>query len=1027
LLASVSDIATAPRVVEDDVTVHIMVTTQGANAPVKGAYVALIPRDQPLRRPAREMIAPTGNVDLAVPAGRYLLRASADMFDTDYQRMVLVNEGSDQVVVSLAPEFKVSGMVADPDGHPITDARITHMLILPPPSVRKLSELAAKAVGSRLHAMSDVNGFWQLAVSTDRKSQLMVEARGYAPAWVVYDPAGPQRNQINVTLHRGSSLKVAIDRLDPNAVLTVIAKKQEEQNLPPAMQAYAWAREATTNTLVWDSLPDGHYRIFARYPDPLRFGHPVEVGEVTLTAGEVAETRVHVPPAPEIETTYLRFMVPRGTSLAGLRAFTVAKGGGVKEAAHSEEDTIVGKVVYVAGAASLDDVYLTTDTQLIVANQHPLGAGRGAITAVEAVCLPRGSGKLRVTAPTGVAGPSAAIQVLHDCGGIANMTLPASVLANGEITLPLAVACKALTLQFENFTPLTMGTAVGEGEQKWLGEYRLLAPSSAAIHVVRRPSGTNAAGAIVQALVRRGTDVHLVVVAEATADQLGHVLMKNVPAGENVTFQARDPKTQLMGSTSVQILPAKRAVIEPLEIPEPASLTVAPVLDSDFKSQFPTASIMSVSVVREDTHPPDRNTLRFDEQATEVVFHDVAPGYWHIMVLVNLDSGAQPMEVDAVSLASGEDKHVSTPVRPVIATGLVLSKGQGVRATLLVGDPPSPAALQRRVYTASDGTFKVVLPKSDIYYVKANLLMAGATSVDFGPLTFDGSVMRLVLPDGSLGVHVTRGGQPLANARLVAVKHADNPDGSGVSELSARAKTDANGAAVFQELSEGIWAVQAQAPDDDGIAERDATIAGPERSEITLDIDEASVLEGTVTDVNGGPAASASVDCVFSTSQTLQSAHGDAGVDGHFVVHLPVPAPQSLQCGVTTVGGAIAAFQTPLTRNAAFVMPPLAGGLFIADWGRKTIPDRFWLVGGDGSLFNLSWVAKKVGRFGAPLTIARLPAGRWTVVQILSTAQLFALGSGVAPHGLVSVADATVAPGQSKTINVQNPTAEASR
>ncbi len=1032
VLPSVTAIAISPWS-QGDATLHVTVTSKATGVDViPNVYIGLIPRDQPLRRPKRETIATSGTADLLVPPGRYMLRASADGFETDFRQSVVVNQKFSQINISLIPEFKVTGLVTDQDGHPIANARIAHPIAVAASSVGGLSKMAMDAVGSRLHVTSDANGSWQLAVSTIRKSPLMVEAPGYEPAWVVYDPTGPHRNQITITLRKGSALKAMLDRIDPNIVVSVVSKTQEApsvstatQSVPPFMEMHVWARETTRKTVSWDSLPAGQYRIVARYSDPLRFAPPVDVGTVTLTAGETAHAHVRLPPtpAPAPETTYARFFVPQATSLAGLHAFGRIKGGRAKEERYSVEETIGGKVVYVAGVTLPEDAYLTTNTHLILASPRPQAANRRAITSAETVHLPRGDGKLRITVPEGVVLPATAVETLHGCSPGENMTLPVSVGAKGDITIPLAVACRVVTLLFEGFTPLTLITSVREGEQKWLGDHTLLAPSSAEIHVVHQPSGTNAAHASVEALVRSGTDVHPIMVAQATADDQGHLIMKNLPASENVTFQARDAITQLVGSTTVRVEPAKRVLVGPLEIPELATLTVSPKLDPDFKAQFPEASILSVSAEREDAHPAELHTLTFDKDKAESVFQGIAPGRWHIATVLDMGGGAgpQPLDIDVTTIASGANQHIWPPVKPLITTGQVLFHGQGVRAQVLVSDPPGPTAVLHSFPTAVDGTFKAVLPQIGIYAVRVmRMAKGGAPEVDLGPMMFDGSTLNLVLPEGTIGVKVTRAGQPLANVRVAAVMQADSPDGSGVSEMNARSKTDGNGATTLDSLAQGVWAVKALAPDG-GVAEKDVTIAGSARVEITLDIDVNNVFEGNVFDANSLPAASASVDCVFSTGQTPQSASGDADADGHFIIHLPTPPPQSLQCGVTTVDGAIAAFPTSVTRTAQLEMSQSAGALTIDDWGQKTIPDRFWLVDDSGHLFNLSWVARKIGRYGSPLTILRLPAGRWTVVEVRSSVQFLALVSGAA-RSLPPVANIIIQQGQSETISVQHTT-----
>jgi hypothetical protein len=1017
---------TSQRAAQGGPTVHITVTTN-ASAAITNAYVALVPRDAPMRRPLREAITPSGIVDLTVPPGSYLLTAGADGFETDYRKLVVIRRQPEPLWVSLSPEFRVNGTVKDADGKPIPNARVSQAAAVPPPPVGTLSAAAMKAFGARLHTTTDAKGAWELVVSTSRKTSLLVEAPGYAPAWVLYDPAGEKRRQLEVALQKGSSLRATLDRAEADAVISVAPKLKAGQTLPPIAQSLVWGREATGTTVAWDSLPPGEYRIFALYPDPTRFAAPVDVGSVTLTAGASAEVRVKLPPTPQRQSSFVRFFVSdENGSLPALHAYAKKSGGGAQEARYSVEDTSGGKVVYVAGTSSPADAYLTTATELITVVPRRPAPNRQGITAQHTVRVPRGDGRLHVTAAEGVALPSSAIQSLHDCEKGETFTLPANVSAQGTLDLPLAVPCKALTLQFESFAPLTLVASVEQGEKKFLGDHALLPSSIAEIHVVRDKSNSDAAQAVVQATVRRGSDVKPITVAEATANDEGRVVMKNVPAGEEVTFQARDAKTRLVGTATARIEAGKRAVIDPLLIPEYASLAVAPELDSEFQSAYPEARILGVTVVRDNAQPSDRKTVNFDQDKTEALFQDIVPGRWAMTVLVNVDGSKEMLDLDAVTVESGEDERVTPKVKPLAVSGQVLSHGEGVAASLSVGDPPGPNAIRRRVFTEPNGTFKVIVPRSATYHVQAQRTGTRTAAVDLGPILFDGSPLRIDLPEGTLRVNVKRGNVPLAKALVVAVSRVDNPDGSGVSSVTRRVKTDDAGLALFEGLSSGVWTVQASAPDGDGVAQKDATIAASAPIDVTLEIDDSNVLAGNVLDANAKPAAAASVECAFPTGMSLQSASAETGADGSFVIHLPNPAPPSLQCGVTTTDGAIGAFRSKVTRTAAFTMPPSGGALTIADWGQRVIPDRFWLVGSDGTLFNLSWAARKVGRIGAPLAISRLPAGRWTVVEVHSIAQLLALGQGNA-RAVPRVAEVTVQPGQSMTINIQDVTTVANK
>ncbi|MFP5247468.1 MAG: carboxypeptidase-like regulatory domain-containing protein, partial [Thermoanaerobaculia bacterium] len=330
------------------VPVQVIVTTDGARpaSGITNAYVALVPRDAPSRRPARELISPNGIANFTVPPGNYLLMAAADGLQTDFRKTIVVRRRTEPITVNLAPEFEVSGSVTDAEGRPIRNARIAHASVVPPASIGTLSLMALMSFGPRLQTTTNANGAWQLAVAPDKRAALLVEAPGYAPAWVMYDPQ-EQQGEINVALPKGSSLKAKIDRTDPDVVIGLVATNQDEQSVPATAQTRVWGRNATGSAIRWDSLAPGEYRIVAMVPDPTRFAADKELGLVTLVEGQTAEVTLALPPAPAPQEPYAKLFVPATTSLPGLRTFAKKGSGGASEVAHSIEPTVGGIVIYI--------------------------------------------------------------------------------------------------------------------------------------------------------------------------------------------------------------------------------------------------------------------------------------------------------------------------------------------------------------------------------------------------------------------------------------------------------------------------------------------------------------------------------------------------------------------------------------------------------------------------------------------------------------------------------------------------------
>ena len=78
-----------------------------------------------------------------------------------------------------------------------------------------------------------------------------------------------------------------------------------------------------------------------------------------------------------------------------------------------------------------------------------------------------------------------------------------------------------------------------------------------------------------------------------------------------------------------------------------------------------------------------------------------------------------------------------------------------------------------------------------------------------------------------------------------------------------------------------------------------------------------------------------------------------------------------------------------------------------------------WLVAPDGRAISLNAVAMRIGRFGSPLTIPALPAGRWKLVRIESLAHWLTLAGGMG-ESLPAVADLMLRAGATETVHLRD-------
>jgi hypothetical protein len=990
------------------VTVHV----RGDAGPLAGAYVALVAHDRPWTRPTSEAMVTNGVAELAAPEGTYELLVSAPNHQSESRTVSVAPEKASSFDVSLIEAASAAGALEDEAGRPVAGARVATIRAVMPPPVGMLSELAFERVAPAETTRTDENGAWRLPVPVDHKMVLLIEAPGYAPVWHTSTPAADQ-SRLKMTLTRGASLAVQLDRTDADTLVVVRpAAPLANSAIPAEWQARVWARRATAAPVRWDSLPPGDYRIEATWPDPTRFAAPVAIGRVHLAAGDHPTIAAKLPPTPARSASFATFSAPAAADPAGLRAF-VKSGGSVREARTAIEPLPNGKLVYVEGAASPADVYLTTPSHLIV----PVPRGHAARTA-DLSSFPRGDARLRIVAPPSVALPASTRVDFRACPNEERPTLTVPIAKDGSVSLPWPSPCRSASLHLEPFAPVALAAYVPRGQSKSLGDVRINVAASAEVHVVHDPGAAPVPHAIVRATVARDPN-HAIVVAEQIAGDDGTLVMTTLPPDEEITFEARDAATNLGGIAHARLEAGKRTVVEPVAIPEPASLTLAPTLDPSFLKLYPAAKIRAAALGREDVKESRPSRELSDKQ--EVTFDGITPGKWRPFFAVDVDDATQMIDIDPVTVRAGDAARVTPVLKPAVFEGRLVSHGHGVEAQILIVDPPAQHSYGRTVRTTADGLFRAVLPGPGLYDVNVVRQIQGQVEqIALGQQRFDdpSQPVQLELPGGGIAVYVRRGKEPVADANVTAIFRKDRSDG-GVDQLRRVAKTNAQGRATFEELQEGPWIVQAR--DEKGhLAEKTVAVAGPEPLDALLAFDAENALAGNVREAAGNGAAEASVQCFYLAADQLpRDGVTKTDLGGAFSLPLPEPEPPLLHCGVTTMDGAVAPFTASPQAGADVALPVATGRLVIEDWTVRLRPNVLWLVGSDGSLVNLTWVAGKIGKVGAPLVIPRLPAGSWSVVRAETLDAWMRIGRGLAGT-LPVAAEFRLEPGQTRAIRVNS-------
>ena len=161
------------------------------------------------------------------------------------------------------------------------------------------------------------------------------------------------------------------------------------------------------------------------------------------------------------------------------------------------------------------------------------------------------------------------------------------------------------------------------------------------------------------------------------------------------------------------------------------------------------------------------------------------------------------------------------------------------------------------------------------------------------------------------------------------------------------------------------------------------------------------------------------MNCIYSANDGIPRI-GSAETDswGKFAIHFPKPAPERLQCGVATADGAIGTFVTAPVDDGRWTFPSATAALTLTNWSDRGNRDRYWLLGADGGLFDVSWAARKLGTLDGPFTIRKVPAGAWSIVRA-DSAGAFSMIAGGGAGALPKIAQVRFGAGEHREIDMK--------
>jgi hypothetical protein len=991
------------------VDVHVTVHTGLTQPPM--AYIALVAPDCPMWRPTAEAIAPFGSTTFHVSPGSYTAYVGAAGYQ-DQLRTIRVTTAR-ELRIDLEPSVPVSGIVVDSKGQPVRGAPVRQARLAAPRPFSQISDMARSYFAAQWTTWTDDTGRWSLPGYGNGSIPIIIEVAGLSPGFL---SAATSRDVASTVLRNGSSLRVDVERVDPELFVSLVADAPHSCEIPQEWQPRVWAKAADSNVLEWPSLPAGTYHVVARYPDPRRFSRTAVVATVSLVENQSSSARVTLPPPVRPDPNVLAFFVADKTTteLLELRSsVTRSAAGDTDDVEHSLQAASGGTVVYLRTGASPSDLLLVTPADVIAAKQGEMSSNE----SVETVISPRAEATLRLRSGSDETPlPRWAMARFDSCTFGDRISFAASISPEGSLKLPFPTACHSLALQLSPFGPVIMDVELRPGETRSLGEFALELGGGVDVHVVHDPGGAAATNASVRATTARTGQP--LIIAEGLANRDGKLLLQGLPTNGDILIEARDPETSLSGSVSVRLDPGKVATVDPVAIPVPAKLVVAPRLASDFRDRFPGARIRLITLDRDDASAADsRRTSELTSD--EVVFERLHPGKWHPTALVEAAETLQPVPLEDVSLRSGEERRLTALVQPAVFEGTVTSGGKGIAAMIGFAEEPSPTSVTRFARSKEDGRFTILLPFAGIYGVQVTPFDRRDSRIDLGELELSDPLraLHLQLPDGVLLVRVKRHDRPLAKATVTALLRRSSLRG-GVAEIVTTRPTNANGEATVDPLPEGKWVVEARDLESGERAQQSVDLVRNDAATVELQLAGTAVLGGFVHDPKGLAVPEARVDCLFLGAGNLpQTTRAETDLTGHFTIDLAAPFPATLHCGVATPAGAIAAYDTPPTGSADFVLPADAASLTLADWGRKLVRDVYWLVADDGRLFSLSWAAGRFGQLWSPLNIPRVPAGSWKIVRVETLDQWIRLGTA-GGNAISPMVELQLEPGEKKTIQL---------
>lgn len=1044
-------------------TLDLMITSSLAEPPSR-IYVAAVTEDHPWSEPARETVLEGSSaLSWRLPPGRYRLVVGAPDHVTFYSPVIDLGAQERHLQeVELLPFAHVSGRVVDLKGSPIVGARIGRLRAFLDDFSRRLSPRGEETLAGNFLRRTSSDGTFELPVHPSAGQFLWVEAEHRAPRLlrnVRWAGAGSTLGKI--TLGSGGALEVQWKGADPRASDGMRLQLVPERSTPlgsiTLRDARAvWERSARSGSASWPSLPPGAYDLWLKGPPYAAHRLvPHRVGRFEVVPGATTSRVVDLPemgppgPGPTEQLKSWESLADAslflpGVHLAQLGAITAVRwteAGPVDLTSTAPtsissiraEETSGGTRVDLARACREGSVFLVLGTDLIGVSKQL--EAHSCERPIRLSVSARSTLKGRFLAPRGEQLPQRGQIFLRPCGSgsapagadtrrAPTAIIPVSLTREGVLSSAAPAGCFEVAASISRFA-VTEWTAVELpiGGVGTLPVTRLLPGGAILARIVSGRDGLGLEGiraravqeeelsGLYSASARAGSSSPAVMdtplVGLTSSD--GWVRLYGLRAGTWRVALTDGERTYPHVSLPITVRGPEEVVLDPLELPPPASMTVQVDVGSSFDDAL--AEPAQVHARGADPSQPQFQ-LQIDaplDSARIARLGEVPPGRWTISGLVRLDSGRLfPAGEKKIEVPAGENVRTKLVLDEPLFRGLVTWHGDPVEGALVLTPLPHDGRRKITVKLHEDGTFTVPLERAGTYRAAVTSLDGRIVGALVSRVEFDepGDEVEIALPTGQIaGLVLDPEGRPDPSSIVAAESVPDRSDMSSREThpraLRRRAHTDKDGAFVFEGLSPGKWTLRATREDLASDRRQVDLRLNEERNGLLLALGEPSTVELLVTSPGVSPAAGVQVLAIVPPSNAGGAPETYRGVtDENGVIAIERPEPPDLPVNLMLRGpsGLVSAKRTVLQQGSTVSLDSAASELRMRVARHEAAPSPWiFLIAENGAYLNPRW--DEAGVYSEDgesewLVVPRLANGHWRVVVPASAEDLFLVTTG---------------------------------